>query len=44
VFAPDWLAKNKPAYNDGVKVVFDRPDRELSPAEKEALEAVPYIQ
>ena len=44
VFDPEWLRKNEPRFTDGTQILKDAPERKLSPEEKEALEAVPYLK
>lgn len=44
VFTPEALAKNKPRYTDGTRILSDQPERQLSPEEAAALGSVPYIK
>ncbi|HEX7880639.1 MAG TPA: alkaline phosphatase family protein [Candidatus Eisenbacteria bacterium] len=44
IFDPAWLSKNAPKYSDGMKILADRPERELTEEERRRLAAVPYIR
>lgn len=43
VFTSEALAKNRPRYTDGTKLLFDRPEQVLSEQERERLKSVPYL-